>query len=294
MNKYYSFFLILVFFCKTSENRISDVDESQQKKETTLYVSIDKQTINQLDNSLKKQEEENSQKKEENRISSEDNQKIAFYKKAVKEMEDQYILDKEKYNQDRKFIINFKDNQDQLEKDYEIYKKNYLKNLEEERKEKKERIIQLDPEGKMFWRIDFNSEFPEIITVKLSFNSSIHLCEVENPFTYLIIKNFFCHSKVIKIRGEDLRDINFLETLPLLDFLPKKRANYIIYQEDNQKKVPLRISNLEKEDYTIAIVEITESSILKLHLYTIKSVKYKQRYFFKTITPIDFLLSLSE
>lgn len=140
MNKYYSFFLILVFFCKTSENRISDVDESQQKKETTLYVSIDKQTTNQLDNSLKKQEEENSQKKEENRISSEDNQKIAFYKKAVKEMEDQYILDKEKYNQDRKFIINFKDNQDQLEKDYEIYKKNYLKNLEEERKEKKKEL----------------------------------------------------------------------------------------------------------------------------------------------------------
>ncbi len=293
MNKFYIYFLIFILFCKTSENRMNDFDESQQKRKTTLYVSIEKQETNLKEEISKKQESENFQK-EENVFNEQDYQKIVFYKTAVKEMEEQYILDKKKYNQDKSFIQNFKKNQEKLEKEYEEYKINYIKQLEKERLEKKEKINQFDPENKMFWRIDFNSEFPEVITIKLFSNTIVRLCEVDNPMNYLIIKNFSCNTKVTEIKGNDLKDINFLETLPLLHFLPKKKANYLIYIEQNQKKIPIQISNSEKELYTIAFIEINERSVLKIHLYTIKSDKYKPRYYFKTIAPVDFLLSLSE
>lgn len=316
MNKINKFLLIfLILFCKTTENQILTKNEkeinlskkelqyNQKESEKKNFKEENNNQIISNNQEFKKEEDipkeqeiiENIKTEEEKLIiTKEDYELITYYKNIIIEKEKLYLLDKKQYLENRDFILISKKKQKKEEENYEIYKKNYLINLEQE-KQKKEKILnQIDPERVMFWRVDFNSEFPEKIIFEIDPKVTIILCEITDPIRFLKKNNFQCNSNLIKINISNIENSNFFEQVSLFQFLPKKKGYYLIFQEINQEKKAINLNNKKNEIYTINFIETDGENLLKIHIYTEKIIQNKKRMYFKIISPFDFLFGLSK
>lgn len=315
INKILLCFLISVIFCKTTENQTKtnygkekkvpkkELQHNQEESENN-YFKKDNNNQNTLTEEIKKETEdinqeiiENNQKKTEEKklvLSKEDYEFITYYKNLISEQEKKYLLDKKKYLEDREFIFISKQKQKKEEENYEIYKKNYLINEEQEKQNKEKILNQIDPERSMFWRIDFNSEFPEKIIFEIDQKTTVILCEISDPIRFLKKTNFDCNSSLIKIDISQIENSNFFEQISLFQFLPNKKGYYLIFQEINQERKAINLTNNKNEIYTINFIETDGENLLKIQIYLEKIIQNKKRIYFKIISPYDFLFSLSK
>ncbi|MFN3604278.1 MAG: hypothetical protein ACK4UJ_06190 [Leptonema sp. (in: bacteria)] len=266
-------------------------DPSKDNQNISHIPSIEQEEKKEMDSTI---EEVKENHQFENTISDEVYKKIAYYKNQSKQKEDQYWLDYKNFQIEKNKIITYKTNQKNSEISYESYKREYWIKLENEKRIKEEQLNQKDPERKMFWRMDFNQEFPEQIHFKIQSGDLIYLCEIQNPILYILKPKFRCNSKSTQIDSKLLENSNFFETISLFYFLPERKSYFFIYMERNQKQTPLVIYNKNREPYKIAFIETDGKVLFKIYVYTEKIIKDKKKYFFKIVSPLDFLFGLSE
>ncbi len=222
-------------------------------------------------------------------LTKEDINLILFYKKMFKEEELIYKKELENYFQNKIYIKKFKDRSDTEEKEYNSFVKNYTISLDQEKQKRIELLNQIDPERNMFWRVDTDKLFDEVLIIPIS-KEKYKICEVEDPFSYLFTNKNKCnHSKIIE--REYLINRNFNEEVSIFELLPKRKGYYIILNENLDR---LKIQDKNHNFYTVSYIESDGENIVKFYLYVIQSNFNQNKIYFKIYTPLNVFFRLFE